>query len=285
MLRPPYQRYERLHVYHLDAVALPAVTDPDLIGIWLEDGSPILFFHQAKEELIGRLCHEHGCRVIYQADLDYSDWEAGQDIAPFSLAGLTVAPVWAEETADIRLDPSVIFGTGFHPSTRLCLETLGKYCRTPELKLESMLDLGTGTGLLAIAAARLGLSRITGVDHNPLACEVARQNVELNQCGDKITIRQLDLRREEPDTGVDLVVANLYHHLLAELFARPSFWRARLYLVAGFIPSMEEELLAALPAHRVRLLERRRSERWCLWVLAPNTVSEDTGGAGLIGDR
>ncbi len=282
MLRPPYQRYERLHVYHLDSVALPEVADPDLIGIWLEDGSPILFFHKAKEALIARLCHEHGCRVIYQAELDYSDWEAGQDIAPFSVAGLTVAPVWSEDQADIRLDPGVIFGTGFHPSTRLCLETLGKYCRTPELKLQSMLDLGTGTGLLAITAARLGLSSITGVDHNPLACVVARQNVALNRCQDAIMIKEMDLRREEPDTGVDLVVANLYHHLLAELFTRPSFWRARLYLVAGFIPSMEEELLAALPAHRVNLLERRRSERWCLWVLAPKTTTGEHGKSTVI---
>lgn len=269
MLRPPYDRYERLHVYHLDSTFLPELTDPDLIGIWLEDGTPILFFHQAKDELIANLCRDQGCNLVYQADLDYSDWEAGQEIGPFSLAGLTVAPVWEEGSADIRLDPSVVFGTGFHPSTRLCLETLGKYCRTPELELNSLLDLGCGTGLLSIAAARLGLSQVTGVDHNPLACAVARRNVELNQCREVITIKEMDLRLEEPDTGVDLVVANLYHHLLAELFARPSFWRARLYLVAGFIPSMEEELLAALPAQRVRLLERRRAERWCLWVLAP----------------
>jgi len=285
MLHPPYQRYERLHVYHLDSVALPEVADPDLIGTWLEDGSPILFFHQPKEELIARLCREHGCRVIYQAELDYRDWEAGQDIAPFSLAGLTVAPVWAGEQADIRLDPSVIFGSGFHPSTRLCLETLGKYCRTPELDLRTMLDLGTGTGLLAIAAARLGLTRITGVDHNPLACEVARRNVALNQCREAITVREMDLRREEPDTGVDLVVANLYHHLLTELFSRPSFWRARLYLVAGFIPSMEEGLLAALPAQRVRLLERRRTERWCLWVLAPKSPPGGAGGPTISAER
>jgi ribosomal protein L11 methyltransferase len=280
MLRPPHERYQRLHVYHLDSVDLPRVDDPDLIGIWLEDGSPILFFHRDKDELIARLCNERGCRLIYQAELDYADWEAGQDITPFTVAGLTVAPVWDEAPADIRLDPSVIFGTGFHPSTRLCLETLDKYCRAPEFGLRSMLDLGTGTGLLSIAAARLGLTSITGIDHNPLACEVARRNVDLNRYREKISILEMDLRREEPDTGVDLVVANLYHHLLAELFSRPSFWRARLYLVAGFIPSMEEELLAALPTQRVRLLERRRAEHWCLWVLAPMTAIEQGTPAG-----
>lgn len=267
MLRAPYQRYDRLYVYHLDTVVLPTLDDPDLIGIWLEDGSPILFFHQAKDELIASLCRAHHCQVIYQADLDYADWESGQDIGAFSLGGVTVAPVWEEGPADIRLDPSVIFGTGFHPSTRLCLETLGKYCRTPELTINSLLDLGTGTGLLAIAAAKLGVPQITALDHNPLACEVARKNVALNACDGQVTVRNSDLRREEPDTKVDLVVANLYPTLLAELFARPSFWQGKLYLISGFIPAMEEELLAALPLGQLRMLERQRSERWCLWVL------------------
>ena len=269
MLRPPYQRYQRLYVYHLDSVALPAIEDPDLIGVWLEDGSPILFFHKAKDELIARLCAAHNGKVIYQADLDYVDWEAGQEIAAFSLGGLTVAPIWDEGQADIRLDPSVIFGTGFHPSTRLCLETLSKYCRTPEPTISSMLDLGTGTGLLAIAAAKLGVEKITAIDHNPLACEVARRNVVLNRTTEQISVHECDLRREEPDTGVDLGVANLNPTLLTELFARPGFWRGKLYLISGFIPAMEEELLAALPAGKVRMLERCRSERWCLWVLAP----------------
>lgn len=268
MLRAPYHRYQRLYVYHLDSVTLPHLDDPDLIGVWLEDGSPILFFHQAKDERIARLCREHHCQVIYQADLDYTDWESGQEIRPFSLGGLTVAPVWETGPADIRLDPSVIFGTGFHPSTRLCLETLSKYCRTPELTIDSLLDLGTGTGLLAIAAAKLGVQRITAVDHTPLACEVARHNVVRNGCADRITISQADLRQGLPDTRVDLVVANLYPTLLAELFAQPDFWRGRLYLLSGFIPAMEEELLAALPLDRVRMLERGRRERWCLWLLA-----------------
>lgn len=272
MLRPPYERYKRLYVYHLDAVDLPPQTDPDLIGNWVEDGNPILFFHRPKEKLIADLCRQQGCKVIYQADLDYDDWEAGQEIERFQVADLTVAPLWDANGADIKLDPSVIFGTGFHPSTRLSMETLIRYSRAAGSDFRTMLDLGTGTGLLALTAARLGIKKIVAADNNPLACEVAEKNVQLNGYGLEIEVRCADLRSDPPDTGVDLVIANLYHTLLAELFGQKTFWQAKLYIVAGFIPSMEDQLLAALPAKRLKMVERLRNDRWCLWVLAPIRV-------------
>ena len=272
MLRPPHQRYERLYVYHLDAVELPPLTDQDLIGNWVEDDTPILFFHRPKDELIKELCRQYGCEIIYQADLDYTDWEPGQVIEPFTVDNISVAPVWDTAESDIIIDPSVVFGSGFHPSTRLCMETLIKYCRAPATAPRSMLDLGTGTGLLAITGANLGIHKITACDNNPLACEVAAKNVALNNYESKIEISCADLRQEPPDTRVDLVVANLHHTLLAELFSTPSFWQAKLYIVAGFRPAMEEELLAALPPRRVKMIERRRTDRWCLWVLKPITT-------------
>ncbi len=274
MLRLPYTRYEKLYVYHLDATELPPLKDPDLIGNWVEDGNPILFFHRPKEKLIEELCRRHGCRLIYQADLDYTDWEAGQRIEPFTINGITVAPCWDKQGAEIVLDPSVIFGSGFHPSTRLCMETLIDYCRKEKSGLDSMLDLGAGTGLLSVTGAHLGFDRITAIDNNPLACEVAAKNVALNGYEKRIEVRCSDLRAEPPATEVDLVVANLYPALLAGIFEHHSFWQAKLYMFAGFIPSMEEELLAALP-DRIRMIERKRSERWCLWVLQPISEMPD----------
>ena len=64
MLHPPYTHYDRLHVYYLDRRDLPQVQDPDLIGIWIEDDTAILFFHKAKEELISTLCRESGASIV-----------------------------------------------------------------------------------------------------------------------------------------------------------------------------------------------------------------------------
>lgn len=267
MLRPPYTRYSRLYTYHLDLKDLPAIDDPDLIGTWIEDETAILFFHRPKERLVKSICEISGAKLIYEADLDYTDWEAGREIGPFTVDGFTVAPVWENTTADISLDPSVIFGSGFHPSTRLCLEGLLKYTASPEITINTALDLGCGTGLLAIAAAKQGVAKITACDNNQLACEVARANCQANRVQDRVTVLEADLRRQCPETRVDLVMANLYKGLMLELFENPDFWQARLYLLSGFISGMEEDLLAALPQDGITFLERRRNDRWCSWVL------------------
>ncbi len=249
---------------------MPPVHDPDLIGVWLEDNTAILFFHKNKDALIGRICQANGCAIIYQADLAYEEWEAGYKISPFTAGSITVAPVWQETDADIVLDPSVVFGSGFHPTTRTCLELVDKYVRTPELTIDSMLDLGSGTGLLSIAAAKHGVGQITAIDNNHLACQVAQANCRYNHVEGQISVREMDLRINPPQTkGVDLVVANLYRGLLDELFTTPSFWQGNLYILSGFIKSMEPELLAALPADKLRFLERTRKGQWCIWVVAP----------------
>ena len=268
MLRHTYERYERLYKYHLDCADLPPIDDPDLIGAWNEDDAAVIFFHRPKEQLIKNICHQTNSSIIYQADLDHQDWEAGQHVTRFSVGSLSVAPVWEPGEADIRLDPSVIFGSGFHQSTRLCLEALLDYLKKPERKINSMLDLGCGTGLLTIAAAKQGVSQVIAIDHNPLACQLAKANGERNGVAENLDIRQMDLNKQTPPAGsVDLVVANLYRELHFSLFKRPEYWNSGLYILAGFIEPMERELFAALPENRVKFIERRSKDRWGLWVL------------------
>ena len=266
MLKPAYTRYSRIYTYHIDGSGLAAPADPDLIGAWEEDNRTILVFHRSKDDLVRELCRQNSCTLFYQADLDYDDWEMGCEVTPFTVGPLTIAPVWDAETADIRIDPSVVFGNGFHPSTRLCLEALVS-CRAMLPQGFTALDLGCGTGLLGIAAARLGAAAVLAVDHNSLACAVAQQNASYNNVENIMTVKQSDIRKELPGAGKDLLMANLHHELLVELFRQPSFWQASIYILSGFMPGVEEQLLAAMPASPPRFLERRGLDKWRVWVL------------------
>ncbi len=275
MLKPPYTRYDQLWVYNFDRTDLGKIDDPDLIGTWIEDDTAILFFHREKEALVDTICARTEAKILYQANLNYQDWEAGLDITTFTVPPLTVAPLWEAEqlpgeegNIPIRLDPSVIFGSGFHPTTRLCLQVITNLLSAHSQEIHSMVDLGTGTGLLSLGAAKLGVQEVRAYDNNPFACSVAKKNVKLNECQEQIQVMEADLRGALPDTRVDLVVANLYKGLLLNFFENPDFWKAKYYIISGFIPSMEEELLAALPMAQLKLLERRKSETWRLWLLA-----------------
>ncbi|MBU1420462.1 MAG: 50S ribosomal protein L11 methyltransferase [Proteobacteria bacterium] len=275
MLKSPYTRYDQLYIYNFDRVDLEKIDDPDLIGTWIEDDTTILFFHKEKQALVDTICAQTEAKILYQARLDYQDWEAGLDITTFTVPPLTVAPLWEaeqlivdEESIPIRLDPSVIFGSGFHPTTRLCLQVITDLLTSHPAEIRTMMDMGTGTGLLSISAAKLGVKEVRAYDNNPFACSVAAKNMGLNDCQGQIQVLEADLRKALPETGVDLVVANLYKGLLLDLFQNQDFWKAKYYIISGFIPSMEEELLAALPMDQLKLLERRKSECWRLWLLA-----------------
>lgn len=283
MLRHHHNRYEHLHVYYLDLLQLPPIEHPDLIGIWGEDDKAILFFHTSQDRLVRDICNRSGAQVIYRADLDYRDWEAGVTIASFTTKNLSVRPVWEErasapgekERPEIILDPSVVFGSGFHPTTRSCLETLELLMLESGCSIRSVADLGTGTGLLGIAAAKLGAEHVAAYDNNPLACEVAQNNIVRNNCSSQVSVTKQDLSKALPDLGeFDLVVANLYKDLLIRFFVEPGFWKADMYIISGIIPAMEENLLAAMPKNGVRFLHRRKNEIWRLWVLRTHSGKE-----------
>ena len=129
------------------------------------------------------------------------------------------------------------------------------------------LDLGCGSGLLGIGAAKLGASAVLAFDFNPLACAVAKQNAAYNRVANIVLVEQVDLRIQFPATKVDLIMANLHHELLAQLFRNSSFWQAGLYILSGFMPGGEEHLLASLPGSPPPFLNRGRLDKWCVWVL------------------
>ncbi len=125
---------------------------------------------------------------------------------------LWIVPTWHEppepSAINIRLDPGVAFGTGTHPTTRLCLEWLGEH----DLKGESVLDYGCGSGILAIAASKLGANPVIGTDIDPQAVEAATLNAENN--GSNATFCLPD---QLPEKTFDIVVANILSNPLRVL--------------------------------------------------------------------
>jgi ribosomal protein L11 methyltransferase len=266
MLKPPYTHYTRIFTYHVDRHQLPEVVDPDLIGTWVEDDKTIFIFHKEKDRQMENFCQKNDCEIFYKADVDYIDWEMGREVTPFAVGPLTVTPVWDDQPADIRIDPSVVFGNGFHPSTHLCLECLVFYHDRLK-KGFTALDLGCGSGLLAIGAVRLGASQVTAVDYNPLACQVTRQNAVYNRAEGNIAVRQMDLRADFPPNDADIIMANLHPELLVGLFGIPQFWQGSLFIIAGFMAHDEEKLLGALPGNPPSFLNRFSQDKWRAWVM------------------
>lgn len=114
----------------------------------------------------------------------------------------------------VRLDPGAAFGTGTHPTTALCLRAMEKLIK-PGM---TVFDVGTGSGVLAITAAKLGAGAVTAVDYDSTALRVARENIAQNGLADAITLKESDILRNV--TGrADVVTANIIADIIIRLFA------------------------------------------------------------------
>jgi ribosomal protein L11 methyltransferase len=172
-------------------------------------------------------------------------------------------------TEEIVIDPGQAFGTGAHASTRLCLELLLRLALT-EPSRGALLDLGTGSGVLAIAAARLGFAPVLAVDHEPESVQAARENALVN--GARIEVQRLDLRRQPPPLpdprgawSSCVALANLLHPLLLELADRLPQAPAHL-LASGLLAEQLDEVAGAFARAGMRERERRESAGWAaLW--------------------
>jgi ribosomal protein L11 methyltransferase len=158
-----------------------------------------------------------------------SGWEDGWRAfhRPVRVGGLWIGPPWLEPPAGepaVVIDPGRAFGTGTHPTTRACIELIvGE-------QPASVLDAGCGSGVVAIAAARLGQRHVLAVDDDPVAVETAIANVARN--GVDVVVRQLDVLRE-PLPACELLVANIELRTAEALLARCSAARA---IVSGYLP-------------------------------------------------
>jgi ribosomal protein L11 methyltransferase len=172
------------------------------------------------------------------------------------------APAPGAELVDVVIDPAQAFGTGAHATTRMCLDLL--------LSLEpggAVVDLGCGSGVLAIAAAKLGWAPVLGVDHDPLAIEATHANARVN--GVDVRARRYDLMRDGPAPGAPVVLANLLGPLLRRLAEVGFEGEPPAALIASGLLSTEADEIAAVFARRGLGERTRRTDgEWAALLFA-----------------
>jgi ribosomal protein L11 methyltransferase len=191
-----------------------------------------------------------------------------------SLPALYVRPPWEppSERGDVReivIDPAQAFGTGAHATTRICLELLLELAAGEERR-GALLDVGTGSGVLAIAAAHLGYAPVLGLDNEAESVAAARENAQVN--GVAIEVRRFDLRSEPLPLSFGrgdespVVLANLLRPLLLEL-ARTMPTVPRELLASGLLLEEVDEVVRAFEQRGLRERERRRQGEWAaVWL-------------------
>jgi len=176
--------YSKLYIYEIkgDILDIEGADEKDFIGSWNEEGTSFLFFTHPQDKLVNKLLEKNkGLKLLSKLDMDYSQWQGGEELKPIKIPPLVITPCWEKPELMLGekillLDPSVVFGTGTHPTTVGCLEAIiNIYIKE---KPKKVLDIGTGTGILAIAAAILGAKEVIAVDNNLLAVKTAIKNVK-----------------------------------------------------------------------------------------------------------
>ncbi len=191
-------------------------------------------------------------------------------VRPVRVGRLWIRPPWVQRPAPpgttvVTIDPGMAFGTGMHPSTRLCLRALGRYLEAGD----RVVDVGTGSGILAIAAARLAGARVWAVDCDPVAVAHARANVRANRVDRLVQVRRGWGLAAAPRPA-DLILANLTADALLSLLPDvPSVLAPAGHFVgSGFVEERLAEVIAAAEGARLAPVAVLAEGEWRAVVLA-----------------
>ncbi|SIS66863.1 50S ribosomal protein L11 methyltransferase [Alicyclobacillus vulcanalis] len=204
--------------------------------------------------------------------VDESEWKNAwrEQYPPIPVGdSLVIAPVWAEpaELAPfggrhiISIEPGMAFGTGHHQTTQMCAEILVDIVR-PGMHV---LDVGTGTGVLAMTAAVAGAERVVAVDIDPVAVSAAKENVRMNGLAQRVEVREGDLLSGlQPEEAFHVAVANILRDVVLALIPDvrhrllPGGW----LLTSGYIESQREQVERALGDHGFSIVRRAQKDDW-----------------------
>jgi len=262
-------------VSRLDAgEVLGLLDDPTAQGGWQEGETVHLYWpseiwspdHLVKLRQILRQLDGANEPDIQVHALPHQDWNQqwAQSVKPLWIGKrIVIRPSWEPVSLqpgqiEIILDPKQAFGTGHHATTRMLLEWVEETVQGGE----SVLDVGTGSGLLAMATLRLGASRAIGLDHDPVAIECAQEYARLNRFDSELSLHCGLLEERHAETLFDLVLANLDRQTLLSLADRLAGCTRSRLLVSGLLLNQREEIVAAFAAAGLYSCRQREQEGW-----------------------
>ncbi|MBR0353432.1 MAG: 50S ribosomal protein L11 methyltransferase [Oscillospiraceae bacterium] len=214
-----------------------------------------------------------------------SDWENNwrQYYVPIETGRkLVVVPEWLDAPEDgripLRLDPGLIFGTGSHPTTKMCLAALEDYASAGK----KVLDLGCGSGILGIGALLLGCESCTGADIDPKAPDVALSNAKLNginqahfriYAGD--ILKDIGMRKIL-GTEYDIILANIVSDVIIPLagYVRQFMKKDAVFITSGIIEGRQDDVLAALTKNGFQIDRHFCEEEWHCFVCSTGKAQE-----------
>lgn len=210
---------------------------------------------------------KYGRLELEMKDVDEEDWSNAwkKYYHPVQVGEhLVVCPSWEAydrqpDDVVLTLNPGMAFGTGTHDTTRLCMELLEKYI-TPQ---DTVLDVGCGSGILAITAALLGANKIIGCDIDEVAVKVAGENAALNGMQDRIAFHQGDLT-SQVEGSFQIICANIVADVIIRLSEDAGRYLAKdgIFITSGIIDTREQDVLNALEQNGFQVIERRTSGGW-----------------------
>jgi ribosomal protein L11 methyltransferase len=260
-----------VRAYLADDDSLPAVRQAIDHGLW----------H------LGRILAMPDATYTPLGDQDWQQvWKAKYQPLPIG-ERLLILPAWMDPPAGggrevVRLDPGMAFGTGVHPTTRHCLQVVERRL-TPG---DRVIDLGCGSGILSLAASRLGAGWVRGYDIDPQAVRVAQDNARLNGLQRRVQFRQGSLAQVQRAlrSGIppaDMLLANILAHVLEEMLAsglREAVRPGGLLVLSGILEDQAPPLLGGARMAGLDLIDSLAERDWRSLVLQRNSPPTGSGG-------
>jgi ribosomal protein L11 methyltransferase len=261
----PDNPYGDLYIYYLEGRMdhRQTIAEEHFIGNWEEGGFNFLFFSVPSDAAVDRvMARQSSLKLLDRFQMTYDEWH-GDKVSSFRAGDFLIEPPWGipqelsgngAKTRRILLDPGVVFGTGTHPTTKDCLAALQEAFENEIPR--NCLDIGTGTGILALAAGCSGCPRVLAVDFNLLSVKTARRNILLNGLEDRILTVQ-GSAEDFMDAQADFMIANIHYDVMKKLLESKGFYRKKRFILSGLLKSEAQAVKDRLLENNAEITEIR----------------------------